>query len=263
MLIRNKKIIVILLAILISITSVGDKAVFAFDKMSRLKEGEREILFETSFELDEVDKNFLASTVDKTKGNRNIYGLDMKSFIDKDINYTGINNNEEIEIGMTTKITKGSTGTWNQSSEKGWTGDRAMEIAGIHKGNGEAYSYNVIYKDLNIKVDKDTRLSYTIFPSMLDESNYDYTQMHISIDLEFTDGTYLSDLGAIDQYGTKLNPQSQGDSRILTTNQWNYISSKIGNIAKGKKIKNILVAYNNKENPKEVDAKFKTYNYIP
>ena len=57
MLIRNKKIVAILLAILISVTSVGYKAVFAFDKMSSLKEGEREILFETSFELDEIDKN--------------------------------------------------------------------------------------------------------------------------------------------------------------------------------------------------------------
>ena len=261
MLIRNKKIVAILLAILISVTSVGYKAVFAFDKMSSLKEGEREILFETSFELDEIDKNFLTSTVDKTKGSKNIYGLDMESSIDGNINDIGINNDEEIETKMTTKITKGPTGTWNQASGKGWTGDRAMEIAGIHKGNVEAYSYNVIYEDLNIKVDKDTRLSYTIFPSMLDESNYDYdyTQMHISIDLEFTDGTYLSDLGAIDQYGTNLNPQSQGDSKILTTNQWNYISSKIGDVAKGKIIKNILVAYDNKENPKEVDAKFKTY----
>ena len=192
MLIRNKKIIAILLAIAISVTSVGYKAVFAFDKMSRLKEGEREILFETSFELDEIDKNFLESTVDKTKGSKNIYGLDMESSIDGNINDIGINNDEEIETKMTTKITKGPTGTWNQASGKGWTGDRAMEIAGIHKGNKEAYSYNVIFKDLNIKVDKDTRLSYTIFPSMLDESNYDYdyTQMHISIDIEFTDGTY-------------------------------------------------------------------------
>ena len=30
--------------------------------------------------------------------------------------------------------------------------------------------------------------------------------MHIAVDVEFTDGSFLSELGAIDQYDTKLNP---------------------------------------------------------
>ncbi len=83
--------------------------------------------------------------------------------------------------------------------------------------------------------------------------------MHIAVDVEFTDGSFLSELGAIDQYDTKLNPQAQGDSKILTTNQWNYIASNIGSVAKNKTIKNILVAYDNDENTKSNDAEFKTF----
>lgn len=174
---------------------------------------------------------------------------------------TGIKEDEETANKMTTVITKGPSETWNQASGKGWTGSKAVEVAGVHEGNERAYSYNVIYKDLNIKVSEDTNLSYTIFPSMLDERDYDYeyTQMHIAVDVEFSDGSFLSDLNAIDQYDTKLNPQAQGDSKILTTNQWNYIASNIGSVADGKIIKNILIAYDNNENPKEDNAKFKTY----
>ncbi|MGG7058806.1 GH92 family glycosyl hydrolase [Clostridium tertium] len=174
---------------------------------------------------------------------------------------TGIKEDVETVNKMTTAITKGPSGTWNQASGKGWTGTKAVEVAGVHEGNERAYSYNVIYKDLDIKVSEDTSLSYTIFPSMIDERDYDYdyTQMHIAVDVEFSDGSFLSDLNAIDQYDTKLNPQAQGDSKILTTNQWNYISSNIGSVANGKIIKNILIAYDNKDNPKEDNAKFITY----
>lgn len=191
-----------------------------------------------------------------------IYGSSGKMAQWSELNLgTGEKASEETNKKMTTEITKGPSSTWNQASGKGWTGAKAVEVSGIHEGKGKAYSYNTIYKDLNIEVNKDTNISYTIFPSMLDEADYDYdyTQMHISVDLEFTDGTFLSGLGAIDQYDTKLNPQAQGDSKILTTNQWNYIASNIGSVAKGKTIKNILIAYDNNDNPKEVDAKFKTY----
>ena len=174
---------------------------------------------------------------------------------------TGIKEDNNTIESMTTTISKGPTGTWNQASGKGWSGTNALKVAGTHIGNERAYSYNVIYEDLNIKVKENTNLSYKIFPSMIDESDYDYdyTQMHIAVDVEFTDGSFLSELGAIDQYDTKLNPQAQGDSKILTTNQWNYIASNIGSVAKNKTIKNILVAYDNDENTKSNDAEFKTF----
>ncbi len=57
---------------------------------------------------------------------------------------------------MTTTISKGPTGTWNQASGKGWSGTNALKVAGTHIGNERAYSYNVIYEDLNIKVKENT-----------------------------------------------------------------------------------------------------------
>ena len=65
----------------------------------------------------------------------------------------------------------------------------------------------------------------------------------MAVDLKFKDGTYLSELGAIDQNGNKVDAQSQGDSRTLVAQQWNEIYSKIGDVAKGKVIEKILVVY--------------------
>lgn len=219
-------------------------------------------IFSTRFQRREYEINKTAEYKYFKLEITEIYGASGKMAQFSELNLgTGVKETEEETKKMTTTITKGPSSTWNQASGKGWSGAKAVEVSGIHEGKGKAYSYNTIYEDLNIEVGEDTNLSYTIFPSMLDEKDYDYdyTQMHISVDLEFTDGTFLSDLGAIDQYDTKLNPQAQGDSKILTTNQWNYIASNIGIVANGKTIKNILIAYDNNDNPKDVNAQFKTY----
>lgn len=246
--IKRNKLLATFLVMTLAFTTIKYSAVFARDLNTSVNtKPEKQILFETSFEDNEADKEFLTSIINEKKGSSNVSGLPKE--------------NEEAVNKMTTVITNGPLETWNQASGKGWAGTNAVEVSGIHKGNERAYSYNVIYSDLDIKVNEDTNLSYTIFPTMFDESDYDYdyTQMHIAVDIEFSDGSFLSDLNAIDQYSTKLNPQAQGESKILTTNQWNYIESNIGKVANGKTIKNILIAYDNNHNPKEVDVKFRTY----
>ena len=65
----------------------------------------------------------------------------------------------------------------------------------------------------------------------------------------FTDGTYLSDLHAVDQHGAELSPRGQGASKTLYTNQWNAKRSRIGAVAAGKTIDRILVAYDNPRGP--------------
>ena len=70
-----------------------------------------------------------------------------------------------------------------------------------------------------------------------------------SVDLAFTDGTYLTDLGASDQHGAILSPQGQAASKTLYTNQWNLKRSRIGEVAAGKTIDRILVAYDNPDGP--------------
>ncbi|MCZ9342944.1 hypothetical protein NGM37_34815, partial [Streptomyces sp. TRM76130] len=76
--------------------------------------------------------------------------------------------------------------------------------------------------DVNVEVDRRSELSYKIFPSMADgDLNYDAT--HVSVDLAFTDGSHLSDLGATDTHGFPLTPRGQGDAKILYVNQWNAV----------------------------------------
>ena len=162
---------------------------------------------------------------------------------------------------MNSEITSGPSDAWNQKSNVGWTGNHSLVCKGVHVGTGHAYSYNVIYDNLNLKVSDNTNLRYVIFPSMSngDEYDYEYTQMHMAVDLKFKDGTYLSELGAIDQNGNKVDAQSQGDSRTLVAQQWNEIYSKIGDVAKGKVIEKILVVYDMKAHNARALAKFQTY----
>ena len=70
---------------------------------------------------------------------------------------------------------------------------------------------------------RDTELSYRIFPSM-PETDLNYPATNVSVDLAFTDGTYLSDLQALDQHGGLLTPQGQGAAKRLYVNQWNQVA---------------------------------------
>jgi predicted alpha-1,2-mannosidase len=103
-----------------------------------------------------------------------------------------------------------------------------------------------------VAVDKDTALSYKIFPQMAD-GDLDYDATNVSVDLVFTDGTYLSDLGATDSHGFALTPQGQGAAKILYVNQWNNVLSRIGSVAAGKTVDRILLAYDSLSGP----AKFR------
>ncbi|MDY0393498.1 hypothetical protein RWE15_02440 [Virgibacillus halophilus] len=95
----------------------------------------------------------------------------------------------------------------------------------------------------------DTKLSYYIHPEFADKDETGYASTYVSIDLAFSDGTYLSDLHAKDQHRMELTPKAQGESNTLYPNQWNYRISDIGKVAAGKKIKRILIAYDNPKGP--------------
>ena len=72
---------------------------------------------------------------------------------------------------------------------------------------------------------------------------------------------YLSDMGIEDTNGNLLTPQGQGDSRTLTTNQWNKITARLGEYPslRGKVITEVLVAYDNKDNKADEDVDFRNY----
>lgn len=152
---------------------------------------------------------------------------------------------------MLSLVDRGPSGSPTAKAGAGFTGKRALRYAGRHTADGRAYSYNKVY-DVNVAVGRDTRLSYRIFPSMAD-GDRDYDATNVSVDLAFTDGTHLSDLGATDQHGFPLSPRGQGAAKVLYVNQWNHVASRIGSVAAGRTVDRILVAYDSPKGP----AKFR------
>ncbi|MFE1951999.1 GH92 family glycosyl hydrolase [Streptomyces sp. NPDC059524] len=152
---------------------------------------------------------------------------------------------------MLSLVDKGPGGSPTAKAGAGFTGVRALRYAGTHKTDGRAYSYNKVF-DVDVAVEKDTELSYKIFPQMADK-DLDYDATNVSVDLAFTDGTYLSDLKAVDSHGGLLTPQGQGAAKRLYVNQWNAVRSGIGSVAAGKTVDRILVAYDSPKGP----AKFR------
>ncbi|MFH8366640.1 GH92 family glycosyl hydrolase [Streptomyces sp. NPDC018031] len=148
---------------------------------------------------------------------------------------------------MQSRVDKGPAGSPTAKAHAGFTGTRALRYAGTHRPDGRAYSYNKVF-DTDVAVRPGTRLSYRVFPAM-PETDLNYPATHVSVDLAFTDGTYLSDLGAVDQHGAELSPRGQAASKTLYVNQWNHKESRIGAVAAGKTVDRILVAYDSPGGP--------------
>ncbi|MFC8128055.1 GH92 family glycosyl hydrolase [Streptomyces sp. NPDC057302] len=152
---------------------------------------------------------------------------------------------------MLSLVDRGPSGSPTAKSGAGFTGKHALRYAGTHKADARGYSYNKVF-DVNVAVRRDTELSYRVFPSMA-EGDLDYDATNVSMDLAFTDGTYLSDLKAMDQHGFQLTPQGQGAAKGLYVNQWNNVASRIGQVARGKTVDRVLLAYDSPKGP----AKFR------
>ncbi|MGV9625644.1 GH92 family glycosyl hydrolase [Streptomyces sp. NPDC003487] len=155
--------------------------------------------------------------------------------------------NGPVPQDMLSLVDRGPSGSPTAKAGAGFTGKRALRYAGRHTADGRAYSYNKVF-DVDVRVTRATQLSYRIFPSMAD-GDRDYDATNVSVDLAFTDGTYLSGLGATDQHGFALTPQGQGAAKVLYVNQWNNVVSAIGSVAAGKTVDRILVAYDSPKGP--------------
>jgi hypothetical protein len=149
---------------------------------------------------------------------------------------------------MRTQPGKGPRNGYSAKSGAGFTGLEALRYGGEHTANGRGYSYNKVFH-VDVRVKRDTELSYLIFPDFERDDLASSPSTYAAVDLRFTDGTYLSDLGATDQHGATLSPRGQGASKTLSTNQWNLLRSRIGDVAEGKTIDRILVAYDNPNGP--------------
>src|SRR5215207_5027124 len=144
---------------------------------------------------------------------------------------------------MRSSVGSGPRGGYNAKPGAGFTGLRALRYGGKHVAEGRAYSYNKVF-DVDVKVKRSTQLSYVIYPDF-ERDDLGYPSTYAALDLRFTDGSYLSQLRARDQHGARLSPRGQGASKTLYTNQWNAKRSRIGDVAAGKTVDRILVAYDN------------------
>ncbi|OLB77055.1 MAG: alpha-mannosidase [Actinobacteria bacterium 13_2_20CM_2_71_6] len=151
---------------------------------------------------------------------------------------------------MKSFIGKGPASSPTAKTSVGYGGLRAFQISGRHLADGRAYSYNKVF-DVDLPITRTTELSYVIFPEFTNDDLRN-PATYVAVDLAFSDGTYLSDLGAVDQHGAILSPPGQGASKTLYTMQWNAKRSTIGAVAAGKTVKRILVGYDNPSGPATV-----------
>jgi len=145
---------------------------------------------------------------------------------------------------MTSVVSSGPTESW--STTGAFDKSKTLMICGKQSARKETYARNLLYSDLAIPVTAATTLSYVHFPALYNSSNYDYeyTSMHAMIDLKFTDGTYLSSLGALNTDGFTMEPNALGEEGSLNFMQWNYLETCIGEVAQGKTIESIYVYFN-------------------
>ncbi|MGW5748409.1 GH92 family glycosyl hydrolase [Amycolatopsis sp. NPDC003861] len=147
---------------------------------------------------------------------------------------------------MRTFTDAGPTSGYTNKNRVGFTGLKAFRYSGSQT-EAHGFSYNKVF-DVDVPVVPSTELSYKVQPQFI-TGDLKYQSTNVAIDLVFTDGTRLRDLGATDQYGFPLTPEGQGKSKVLYTNQWNLVRSAIGTVAKGKTIDRILVGFDNPDGP--------------
>ncbi|WP_181308453.1 GH92 family glycosyl hydrolase [Nonomuraea fuscirosea] len=142
---------------------------------------------------------------------------------------------------MRTQVGNGPHGGHVSKPRAGFSGLRALQYAGGTTSAKGGRATNKVF-EVDIPVTATTELSYVVFPEFT-AADLRYPSTYVSVDLAFSDGTHLSGLKAVDQHGVRLAPREQGESKTLYADQWNYKLSRIGEVARGKRIKRILVAY--------------------
>ncbi|RYM02928.1 glycoside hydrolase family 92 protein [Sporolactobacillus sp. THM7-7] len=144
---------------------------------------------------------------------------------------------------MRTSAGIGPDRLYTGKNHAGWTGIRALIYSGKVTGKNGGYAYNKIIS-LHLPVKADTRLSYSVAPLSGDGNSGRRTASYVSLDLGFSDGTYLHQIKkAVDEDGIRMTPAAQGKSGTLFMNQWNRKTTDIGKAAKGKTITKLMVAF--------------------
>jgi len=82
------------------------------------------------------------------------------------------------------------------------------------------------------------RLRYAIYPEL--DPGLEYAATYAALDLRFTDGTLLSELGVHDQYQMPADAAGQGAAKILYADQWNDVQIGL-DAAAGRTIEAVLI----------------------
>ncbi|MBQ8895067.1 MAG: GH92 family glycosyl hydrolase [Clostridia bacterium] len=138
--------------------------------------------------------------------------------------------------------------------ENGW-----LKITGEQTADGHGWSYFNIISDVNLVIEEDSRLTYIISPKMDKIYNGEYPSQHVAVDLKFSDGTYLSDLGVLDDNCVGIHPNAQGESKTqimcgssVDTTAARFVAKNLITVCLGeweqvlgKTVTDILVGYEN------------------
>ena len=158
-----------------------------------------------------------------------------------------IDSSEPQTTPMVSTVGSGPRSGYNVKSQVGWTGVKALRYGGSHTAAGRGFAWNRLF-DVDVPVGDRSRLSYKIFPDMV-TGDLSYPSTYTAVDLRFTDGTFLSGLGATDSHHTAASPNGQGVGKILYASQWNSVEIELGPKAAGKTIDAVLLGYDNTAGP--------------
>jgi predicted GH43/DUF377 family glycosyl hydrolase len=117
------------------------------------------------------------------------------------------------------------------------SGSTALLYSGAASGAAADYAYTQVF-DTSAHpptIDSNTTLSYWIYPQNSNNSSC------VALDMIFSDGSALRNLGAVDQNGNRLHPA--GQCGHLALNQWNLVTARIGAVAAGRTPQRIDLGY--------------------
>jgi predicted GH43/DUF377 family glycosyl hydrolase len=129
-----------------------------------------------------------------------------------------------------------SPGAMVMDQEEAHSGDGSLSYSGTATGAAQDYAYMKVF-DLSsapLTVTSHDTISYWIYPE-------DEEATCESVDMVFTDGTALRNLGVTDERGSPLTPS--GQCGTLAIDQWNLVTADIGSVAAGKQISRIDIGF--------------------
>jgi hypothetical protein len=135
-------------------------------------------------------------------------------------------------------------------ADKPKTGSRILLYSGKAEGAGPATATNAaVNVPAGTWVRPSSKLSWWVLP----EGGSGRTSTFVSMDLQFTDGTFLSDLRPQTSDGQPGHPTDLGTR--LTNDSWQQVELDAGAVAAGKQVQSIAFTFASGEN----DGPFRGY----